>query len=497
MYYSTRGWQHPVSAAQAIVGGIAPDGGLYVPSAIPQINTVFIEQLIAKTYQQRAQDVMGLFLPEFDAVELTQCINSAYTKTKFPDPKIAPVINLKSTAALLELWHGPTAAFKDMALQLLPQLLVTSLHKLNLTGRIAILVATSGDTGKAALAGFKDVDQTEVIVFYPEDGVSAVQKLQMVTQTGANVHVVAVKGNFDDAQTGVKHIFSDRELARILADQSIQLSSANSINLGRLLPQIVYYFSAYADMIKSGRIKTGDVINFVVPTGNFGNILAGYYAKQMGLPVGRLICAANNNNVLAEFINSGVYNRNRPFHQTLSPSMDILISSNLERLLYHLTDGSTEQVTAWQQQLQTEGCYHVTSAVKQKLTSLFWSDWSSDDDTCAVIRRVYQQHGYLLDPHTAVAWSVFERYQQETGDDTTSIIVATASPFKFADSVLAALTGQTVEQGGLESLFKLAELTNTIVPESLTALVDQPILHTAVCNKNDMRKMVTLRLLAD
>lgn len=491
MYHSTRGWTQPATAAQAIIAGIAPDGGLYVPERIPAVDEQFIQGLTMLDYQQRAQAVLGLFLPDFNEPELKTCLRSAYNSAKFSAAAIAPVKLLAQGPAVLELWHGPTAAFKDMALQLLPQLLTVSLAKTGNADKIAILVATSGDTGKAALEGFRDVARTEIIVFYPREGVSQVQRLQMVTQEGDNVAVVAVAGNFDDTQTGVKTIFADVALNAALAARHIRLSSANSINWGRLLPQIVYYFSAYAEMLRAGRIAAGQPLNFAVPTGNFGNILAGYYAWRMGLPVGRLLCASNQNNVLTEFITSGTYDCNRPFHKTLSPSMDILVSSNLERLLYHLSGENAAQVSGWQAELNAVGRYQVDTAVRQAVSRFFWADWADDAATMTTIRNVYERYHYLLDPHTAVAWLAYERYREATGDRSPCVIVSTASPFKFADSVLNALSGKRCSGAqGLDLLAKLSALTGLAIPAPLAALADKPIRHQRTCTREAMRQAV-------
>ena len=497
MYHSTRGWSQETTAAQAIIAGIAPDGGLFVPDRIPQIDEQFIAQCADLNYQERACAILRLFLPDFSEAELAECVANAYGKEKFSSPSVAPVTCIAGGPALLELWHGPTSAFKDMALQLLPQLLSVALAKANHDDQIAILVATSGDTGKAALEGFCDVKRIKIIVFYPQDGVSQVQRLQMVTQEGGNVSVIAVQGNFDDAQTGVKTIFADAELNKKLAGHGTRLSSANSINWGRLLPQIVYYFSAYTDMVQSGRITIGKPANFVVPTGNFGNILAGYYARQMGLPIGKLICASNQNNVLTEFIASGVYDRNRPFHKTLSPSMDILVSSNLERLLYHLSGDNPAKVSSWQAELNEKGRYQVDEAVRQAINSLFWADWSDDDTTRQTIRTVYEQEQYLLDPHTAVAWTAYERYRQATGDSTPCVLVSTASPFKFCDSVLEALEGRSlsIENQGLELFDRLTALTGLPAPAALAALANKPVKHDQICRKEEMKDLVKKTLL--
>ena len=496
MYQSTRG-SCAVTSSIAIISGIAPDGGLYVPVEIPTVDEQFISKLFGMSYQERANAILRLYLPEFTVTELITCISAAYGEEKFSDPSVAPLKLIEQGPALLELWHGPTAAFKDMALQLLPQLLSVSLVKTKTDDKIAILVATSGDTGKAALEGFRDVDKTEIIVFYPADGVSQVQRLQMVTQEGSNVSVAAVAGNFDDAQTGVKKIFADKSLSQHLAENGIHLSSANSINWGRLLPQIVYYFSAYADMVSAGRLLAGQPLNFAVPTGNFGNILAGYYAKLMGLPVGRLICASNQNNVLTEFIHSGVYDRNRHFHKTLSPSMDILVSSNLERLLYTMSGNDCDRVAAWQHDLNTVGRYTVDAEVRQAIAELFWADWADDATTKQTIADVYDKHQYLLDPHTAVAWHVYDSYIKTTGDSLPCVIVSTASPFKFCDSVLAALKADSLPDSGgeLQLLTTLSELTGLSAPDSLASLAAKPILHQQTCETYEMRELVAKKLI--
>lgn len=496
MYISTRGGEEQLTAAQAILKGIAGNGGLYVPEDIPAIDYSWIANLQELNYCQRAQAVLSLFLPDYRADELAACINAAYRADKFDHPDVAPVVNLAPDCSILELWHGPTSAFKDMALQLLPHLLSLSLEKSGETAQIVILVATSGDTGKAALEGFKDVKQTRIIVFYPQDGVSEIQRLQMVTQEGANVSVVAVKGNFDDTQTAVKHIFNDAGFNAQLAKQGFQFSSANSINWGRLVPQIVYYFSAYADLLKQGTIQAGEKVNFVVPTGNFGNILAGYYAFRMGLPINKLICAANSNNVLADFLQTGCYDRKRAFHKTLSPSMDILISSNLERLLYHLTAGNTQQVAQWMKDLNEKGSYQVGGTVLAALQNLFWADWASDTQTTETIAQVHRKFGYTCDPHTAVAWGVCEKYRSQTADQTKSVILSTASPFKFNTSVLSALQGLTDDSNEFVILDKLSQLSGWPIPRQLSALEHKSLLHHSSCTPEEMAEAVQ-KILSD
>ncbi len=492
MYISTRGGQEKISAANAIKNGIAGDGGLFVPALMPQMDKESIASLTELSYQQRAFIILRQFLTDYTDDELNKCIYAAYNNEKFDCQEIAPLVSVGENSFVLELWHGPTSAFKDMALQLLPQLLSTALHKTGETAEIVILVATSGDTGKAALEGFRDVDQIKIIVFFPRQGVSEIQRLQMITQEGSNVAVVAVNGNFDDAQTGVKRIFNNSQFNQILATQGFHLSSANSINWGRLAPQIVYYFSAYADMVRGGRITAGQPVNFVVPTGNFGNILAGYYAKMMGLPVNRLICASNTNNVLTEFLRTGVYNRLRPFHKTYSPSMDILISSNLERLLYHITSGDTTKVCSWMDELNTNGSYTVGEEYLKAIQEIFWADWADDSKTVSRIKQVYERFRYVADPHTAVAWQASESYRQQTGDKTPIVIVSTASPFKFNESVLTAIGGADSLLGKTEfsMLQELSRITGWPVPPALGALEHKKIRHQKVCDKENMTATV-------
>lgn len=492
MYISTRGKNDNLFAAQAIKTGIASDGGLFVPTTVPKITPEWLATLTDLDYGKRAFAVLSLFLPDYTDEELEFCINAAYTKEKFDDAAIAPLVAINDKKFVLELWHGPTSAFKDMALQILPQLLSKALSKTEETAEIVILTATSGDTGKAALEGFKDVKQIKIIVFYPDAGVSPIQRLQMVTQAGSNVSVVAVRGNFDDTQTGVKHIFNDREYNTDLAAQGFQLSSANSINWGRLAPQIVYYFSAYADMVRGGHLEVGQPVNFVVPTGNFGNILAGYLAKMMGLPIGKLICASNSNNVLTEFLQTGVYNRKRPFHKTASPSMDILISSNLERLLYYITNGDTTQINSWMAELNDKGQYQVGEPYLSAIQELFWADFVDDHETLEMVKIVYDKEHYLIDPHTAVAWQVGERYREQTGDDRVQVIVSTASPFKFNESVLTAIDSENSigEKDEFVLLQQLSELSGCPVPPALAALESEPIRHEILCDKEEMPAVI-------
>ncbi len=489
LFLSTRGKDDLVCSAHAITRGLANDGGLFVPQKFVALSLDEIIALHDLSYQERAVKILSLFLTDYTQEELLDAAGKAYAEAKFgKDP--APVCKVNDNTDALELWHGPTSAFKDMALQILPLLLTKAITKTGEQHKIVILTATSGDTGKAALEGFADVDNTEIIVFYPEDGVSDIQKQQMVTQEGKNVHVFAVKGNFDDAQTGVKAIFADEALKEELADKGCVFSSANSINWGRLVPQIVYYFSAYSDAVAAGRIKAGEEINFAVPTGNFGDILAGYYAKLMGLPVYKFICASNSNNVLTDFINTGIYDKRRDFKKTISPSMDILVSSNLERLLYSVTDGDAEKVSEWMQLLNTEGVYNVGEKIHKKITGVFYGAWVDELETAETIRRVYNDCTYLLDPHTAVAWRACEKYRLVSSDDRYSIIVSTASPYKFSSSVYEAIKNTDEELKSFDALHKLHDLTDVPVPEKMLRLESMPVLHKDVIEAEQMSEAV-------
>jgi threonine synthase len=488
-YLSSRG-KSSVNAAQAITTGISPDGGLFVPELIPHINIDIIKSMQLLTYQERANYIIHQYLENFTIDEIKCCVYEAYNQQKFDHKDIAPLVKLNHGLYIQELWHGPTCAFKDMALQILPRLLTTSARKLDDSNEFIILVATSGDTGKAALEGFKDVSGTRIIVFYPHNGVSEIQELQMVTQEGENVYVAGVTGNFDDAQSGVKSIFSSQKVINQLAQNSMRMTSANSINWGRLLPQIVYYISAYVDLLSRGAIKAGEAINIVVPTGNFGNILAAYYASRMGLPIKRLICAANSNNVLTDFIRTGIYDRNRSFEKTISPSMDILISSNLERLLYELTDHNNVKVSEWMEQLQNTGVYKVDDITCQQVQDMFWSDYCSDEQTLVTIASIWKGYNYLLDPHTAVAVNVYEKYLMQTGDSNCTVIASTASPFKFGSSVAQALLNPELISGKDE--FSILEIlsveTGVSIPKSIKNLNQLPIKHKTVTTIKDMDK---------
>ena len=490
MYYkSTRNSAVKVDSAQAIAQGISKDGGLFVPSEIPSISLDDIKALGDMDYRARAKFVFSRFLTDFSEAEIAYCVDNAYTAKAFDSDNIAELAHLFDGTYMLELWHGPTCAFKDMALQILPYLLTTSIKKLGTDKKVVILVATSGDTGKAALEGFKDVPGTSIMVFYPDDGVSAMQKKQMTTQEGENVGVCAIKGNFDDAQNGVKAIFTNTEIASELEKNGMMFSSANSINWGRLAPQIIYYVSSYAQLVKDGEIKLGDKINIVVPTGNFGNILAGYYAKHMGIPVNKLICASNANNVLTDFLTTGVYDRNRAFHATISPSMDILISSNLERLLYMLTGENDAQINEWFGKLAKEGRYEVSDDVKKKLADEFCAGFCDDAQTKATIKKIYDKYSYTCDTHTAVAVKVYEDYKAATGDDTKTIIASTASPYKFSGSVLSAL-GESKDADEFELVDKLAEVSKLPVPASLAALKNKAVRFDKVIDKTEMKEFV-------
>lgn len=485
LYTSTRDKSVKVTSAQAIAQGISKDGGLFVPETIPAVSSDFIESLVGLDYISRAKKVLSLYLTDYTEDEIDMCVSGAYAAGKFSSDKVSPIKTIAKGENILELWRGPTCAFKDMALQLLPYLLTTAAKKTVADKTIVILVATSGDTGKAALEGFKDVPGTKIMVFYPNDGVSPMQKLQMTTQAGENVAVCAINGNFDDAQNGVKKIFTDKEVAAKLDEKGMMFSSANSINWGRLVPQIVYYISAYCDLIENGTIKNGDEVNVVVPTGNFGNILAAYYAKKMGVPFAKLICASNANNVLTDFLKTGTYDRNRKFFTTTSPSMDILISSNLERLLYHLSGENDETIREWMGLLSGEGKYTVNEEVKSLILDLFDAGYCDDKQTAETIAATYK-NGYLLDTHTAVAVKVYEDYVKATGDGKETVIASTANPYKFSAAVLGAVAEVPADADEFAQVDLLKAATGEPCPEQLATLKGKTPRFTDCCNKEDM-----------
>ncbi len=490
LYTSTRNNKIRVSSAQAIAQGISEEGGLFVPCEIPQFSIDDIGKLTTMPYTERAKTILRTFLTDFSEEELDYCVEGAYKKSKFSSEKIAPTVNVNKNENILELWHGPTCAFKDMALQLLPYLMTVSAKKTAKGKEIVILVATSGDTGKAALEGFKNVENTRILVFYPVDGVSPMQKLQMTTQEGDNVAVCAINGNFDDAQSAVKAIFTDSEIKAELAKKNMMFSSANSINWGRLVPQIVYYFSAYADMVEQGRIKLGEEINVVVPTGNFGNILAGYYAKKMGVPIKKLVCASNSNNILTDFLTTGDYDKNRDFYTTTSPSMDILISSNLERLLYHLSGEDDKLVSDLMHSLSDGGKYTVSDTLLNNIKKDFAAGCCSEEEVFETIKEQFESYSYLIDTHTSVAVRVYCDYVKATGDDIPTVIDSTASPYKFSKSVLSAILGKTPDADEFEMVDELNKATNCEVPAPLKSLKDKAVRFNNVCDRENMSEMV-------
>lgn len=485
MYSSTRGGAK-VSASQAILKGLAEDGGLFVPEKVPAL-PVSLEALAGMTYQETAYAVMKEFLTDFTEEELKTCIANAYD-SKFDTEVIAPIKEADG-AYYLELFHGATIAFKDMALSILPHLMVTSARKNQIKNDIVILTATSGDTGKAALAGFADVPGTKIIVFFPKDGVSPIQKQQMVSQKGANTFVVGINGNFDDAQSGVKAIFGDKELTKELDAHGFQFSSANSINIGRLVPQVVYYVYAYGQMLKNGKIAAGEEINVTVPTGNFGNILAAFYAKLMGLPIGKLICASNENKVLFDFFTTGTYDRNRDFILTSSPSMDILISSNLERLIYRIAGNDAAKNAELMKSLSSQGKYSISPEMKEALAD-FTGNYAGEKETAEEIKTVYDKTGYVLDTHTAVASYVYREYKKATGDARKTVIASTASPYKFTRSVMKAIDAKYDEMEDFALVDILSELSGTKVPAAIEEIRTAPVLHKTICEVNEMKATV-------
>ncbi|HFU1089910.1 TPA: threonine synthase [Streptococcus suis] len=482
VYQSTRDANNRVSASQAILQGLATDGGLFTPLSAPAVDLNF-DQLKDASYQEVAKLILSAFLDDFTADELDYCITNAYD-SKFDTPAIAPVVKLKGQYNL-ELFRGSTIAFKDMALSILPYLMTTAAKKHGLENEIVILTATSGDTGKAAMAGFADVPGTRIVVFYPRDGVSKVQELQMTTQTGDNTHVVAIDGNFDDAQTAVKYMFNDVDLREKLTAKKLQFSSANSMNIGRLVPQIVYYVYAYAQLVKTGEITAGDKVNFTVPTGNFGNILAAYYAQQIGLPINKLICASNDNNVLTDFFTTGVYDKKRTFRVTTSPSMDILVSSNLERLIFHLFGNDAAKTAELMDRLATDGQYDIQGA-DASILSLFDAAFATEEETATEIKRVYEESDYIEDPHTAVASAVYKKYVEKTGDQTPTVIASTASPYKFPVVAVQSVTGET-GLSDFEALAKLHEISGVALPPAVDGLETAPVRHNTVVAAADMQ----------
>ncbi len=485
LFKSTRSEQ-TVTASQAILKGLADDGGLFVPMSIPELD-VTVEQLSNMSYKEVAYEVMKLYLTDFTEDELKHCINSAYD-SKFDTEEIAPLVEAEG-AYFLELFHGATIAFKDMALSILPHLLTTAAKKNNVKNEIVILTATSGDTGKAALAGFADVEGTRIVVFYPKNGVSPIQEKQMVTQKGKNTKVVGIHGNFDDAQTGVKKMFGDKALAEEMDKKGFQFSSANSINIGRLVPQIVYYVYAYTRLLGENKIENGEKINVVVPTGNFGNILAAFYAKQMGLPIAKLICASNENKVLFDFLSTGVYDKNREFMLTSSPSMDILISSNLERLIYQIAGADSKVNAELMKELNSTGKYEITADMKSQLAD-FYGNYASEADTAAAIKKIYDDTGYVIDTHTAVAASVYSKYKADTNDTAKTVIASTASPFKFTRSVMNAIDNKYDSMGDFELVDELSKISRVKVPNAIEEIRTAPVLHDTVCEIDEMPQTV-------
>ncbi len=486
IYHSTRGDDLAVTAVEAILSGIAADGGLYVPAEIPLLTTP-LHELAQLDYRELAVTVLRLFLTDFTEKELREAVAAAYN-SRFDTSEIAPVVE-HGGVRYLELFHGPTLAFKDMALALLPYLMKMAAGKTGFNHEVVILTATSGDTGKAALEAFAGVEGTRIIVFFPEYGVSPVQKQQMVTQAGNNTFVIGIEGNFDDAQSGVKQLFTDKKLIEAMEGKGLIFSSANSINIGRLIPQVVYYWHAYLRVMEDGGVQAGEPLDFAVPTGNFGNILAGYYAKKMGLPIGSLICASNENKVLSDFFASGIYDKEREFYLTSSPSMDILISSNLERLLWQICGKSSAHVAVLMQQLSSVGHYQISEEMKKNLTD-FVGGYATEEETFQVIRRVQEATGYLLDPHTAVAHSVWEKYRQKTGSKTPVVIVSTASPYKFTKNVMQAVNPKYADGEDFALFAEMEKMTGVPIPAVIRGLASRPVLHKRVCKKAEMQQVV-------
>jgi threonine synthase len=490
-YISTRGNIHPVSSVEAIKMGMVPQGGLFLPEEIPTISLQQLQQWKNLSYSQLANNIFSLFLKDdFSENEISSITRNAYNREVFDSDEITPLKQLDNQLYIMELFHGPTGAFKDIALQALPQILSGALEKLSITNQLLILVATSGDTGKAALEGFKNVPGTQIVVYYPFQKVSKIQELQMLTTEGDNTHVIGIRGNFDDCQNAVKEIFSDNQFCRYLLEEGYEFSSANSINWGRLFPQIVYYFYAYLSLLKKRQIELSEKINFTVPTGNFGNILAAWYARQMGLPVDKLICASNINKILTDFFQNGVYDRNRPLVSTISPSMDILISSNLERFLFEITDRNEAAINYWMKDLREKGIFELERNLKNKIEEIIFAGYASEKETMDTIQKIYKRYQYLVDPHTAVGLKVYNDFQNLYKDQTKTVVDATASPFKFNQSVLTALIDENnvKNKGELILLQELSNYSGLSIPNNLKDLNEKKIKHNLVYDKKEVRK---------
>lgn len=485
-FISTRNVNDKVSFSEALVKGIASGGGLFVPESYPETSLSDLTEMLDMSYEERAVKILSFFAEDFEKEELVLSVKSAYSRF---DGDPAPVVKLDDGLYILELFHGPTLAFKDIALTLFPQLLSVARKKLGVKEDTLILVATSGDTGKAALEGFKDVEGTKIVVFYPSDGVSHLQKLQMSTQSGDNVYVAAIKGNFDNCQSGVKEIFADEDFARKCLEKGVALSSANSINLGRLLPQVVYYFSAYLDLVSSDEIAMGDKVDFAVPTGNFGDILAGWYAYKMGLPINKLVCASNSNNVLTDFFTSGKYDKNRKFYKTISPSMDILISSNLERLLFEVSGRDDKYIASIMEELKTKGTFEISREMLDKMTDVIYAGMSTEDDTKRTIAMFFDEYAYPLDPHTAVGVYVSDNYSVEENDLSPMIVLSTASPYKFTESVITAL-GKKTSGDSFKDAKTLQKLSAEDIPEAISKLKEEDVRFKDVFEVSEMRKAI-------
>ncbi|MFW6268658.1 MAG: threonine synthase [Bacillota bacterium] len=489
-YISTRGNYKKVKSSEAIQLGMVPEGGLFIPEEVPTFLEIDIRNMQKKDYREIAFMILKRFLTDYDPDELKEMIYATYNKENFGSEEVTPLVKLNENTFILELWHGPTAAFKDMALQLMPRLLVKAREMLEVEEDIVILVATSGDTGTAALEGFKNIDGIKIIVFYPKDGVSKIQEKQMLTVEGENVEVVGVKGNFDDCQTAVKNAFADSELNNYLKKNGYSFSSANSINWGRLVPQIIYYFATYADLLKNGEINFGEKINICVPTGNFGNILAGYYAFRMGLPVNKFICASNENKVLTDFLRTGVYDINRNFKKTISPSMDILISSNLERFLYEMNGNDSAKIIKWYESLKEEGKFSIDEETRNKIKNLFTGKYASEKETKKTIKTTFEKFNYIVDPHTAVGVNAFEKYSKRADDNLITVINSTASPYKFGRAVLKALKGKVIAEDEFDILEEIKTVTGEDIHRALVGLKEKENIHTRRCSKDEVKNEV-------